>query len=355
MLVFFLKKLSMTINIVLFYFINFFFFFFFFLFTGWFTLPPDPTSAEELRRRCEDLDSADISDSSSESGSTAHASGFNKTSSSPSSSSKEPGSSIPGPSTDYPSPNISVGPPIHPSPHLLPYLYPHGLYPGHHGPALHQLLGQHPPPLSLFTGSGPPGIHPQLLFNAQLALAAQHPLFGHAYPGLGSALSAASSIPTSTGPLLSERLKAVHRFTPYGLQPVTSTGSSSASILGTSPLGSAFETVTPGSLHGSPKHSPRLDSSNSDTTSKNNSIITPTPIIPRKSLTPPSPSVKLNNNTSPVAIIKSGGSPSTTTTKNSTTAVSSELKSIEKMVNGLDNNSKSVEIISNTSEKSIEK
>ena len=25
---------------------------------------------------------------------------------------------------DYPSPNISVGPPIHPGPHLLPYLYP---------------------------------------------------------------------------------------------------------------------------------------------------------------------------------------------------------------------------------------
>lgn len=28
----------------------------------------------------------------------------------------------------YPSPNISVGPPIHPGPHLLPYLYPHGRF-----------------------------------------------------------------------------------------------------------------------------------------------------------------------------------------------------------------------------------
>lgn len=326
------------------------------MFTGWFTLPPDP-SAEELRRRCEDLDSADISDSSSESGSTAHASsGFNnnnKTSSSPSSSSKEP-SSIAGPSSsagDYPSPNISVGPPIHPSPHLLPYLYPHGLYPGHHAPGLHQLLGQHPPPLSLFTGSGPPGIHPQLLFNAQLALAAQHPLFGHAYPGLGSALSAASTIPTSTGPLLSERLKAAHRFTPYGLQPVTSTGSSSTSILGTSPLGSAFETVTPGSLHGSPKHSPRMESSSSASDaaqSKTINVVAPTPIIatPTKSVTPPSPA-KLNNNTTTPAIIKSGVPAAGTTT----TTVSSELKSIEKMVNGLDNSKSELNNEKSSSEK----
>ena len=179
--------------------------------SGWFTLPPDPSSEDSMRRsRCDELDSADVSDSSSESGSTAHASGFTKPASSPSSSSKDPAPHA-GPSSssggDYPSPNISVGPPIHPSPHLLPYLYPHGLYPGHHGAhGLHQLLGQHPPPLSLFAGNAPPGIHPQLLFNAQLALAAQHPLFGHAYPGLGSALSAAS-IPTqsagsSPGPLV---------------------------------------------------------------------------------------------------------------------------------------------------------
>ncbi|KAF4516957.1 hypothetical protein B566_EDAN005558 [Ephemera danica] len=308
---------------------------------GWFTLPHDPAD-DPLRRsstRCDDADSAEISDSSSESGSTAHASGFTKPASSPSSSSKEPGSSLPGPSSsaDYPSPNISVGPPIHPSPHLLPYLYPHGLYPGHHAPGLHQLLGQHPPPLSLFSGNGPPGIHPQLLFNAQLALAAQHPLFGHAYPGLGSALSAAS-IPTSssnsTGPLLSERLKQVHRFAPYGLQPATSTSSTlpSSSLLGTSPLGSAFETVTPGSLHGSPKHSPRsLDTSSSETsgtTVTKTTVVAPTPIPAKPIIASPPPH-------SPPAVPSSKTSPPSSLTITVTTPAS-ELKSIEKMVNGLD-------------------
>ncbi|XP_065336977.1 optomotor-blind protein isoform X2 [Cloeon dipterum] len=289
---------------------------------SWFTMPtndPSSSSSEQeslLRRtRCEDMDSAEVSDSSSESGSTALAKP---------SPSKDP---LPGTSSsDYPSPNISVGPPIHPSPHLLPYLYPHGLYPGHH---MHQLLGQHPPPLSLFTGAGaPPGIHPQLLFNAQLALAAHHPLFGHAYPGLGSALSAATS-PTSggAGPLLSERLKAAHRFAPYG--PATSTPSAttpSSSLLGTSPLGSAFETVTPGSHH-SPRHSPRPTS----TDSSKPAIVTPTPIAtkvvagsPPGSPTPSSAAAaadakQLNNNSK------------------SPPPISSDLKSIEKMVNGLEN------------------
>ncbi|XP_059479255.1 optomotor-blind protein-like isoform X3 [Neocloeon triangulifer] len=288
---------------------------------GWFTLPttdPSSSSSEQeslLRRtRCEDMDSAEVSDSSSESGSTAQAS-FTKPSPS-----KDP---LPGTSSsDYPSPNISVGPPIHPSPHLLPYLYPHGLYPGHH---MHQLLGQHPPPLSLFTGAGaPPGIHPQLLFNAQLALAAQHPLFGHAYPGLGSALASSTS-PTSggAGPLLSERLKAAHRFAPYG--PVTSTPSAttpSSTLLGTSPLGSAFETVTPGSHH-SPRHSPRPTS----TDSAKPAIVTPTPITPKVVAGSPA--------SSPTPVAPSDGKPLNNNSK-SPPPISSDLKSIEKMVNGLD-------------------
>lgn len=302
---------------------------------GWFTLPstdPSSSSSEQeslLRRtRGEDMDSAEVSDSSSESGSTAQAS-FTKPSPS-----KDP---LPGTSSsDYPSPNISVGPPIHPSPHLLPYLYPHGLYPGHH---MHQLLGQHPPPLSLFTGGAPPGIHPQLLFNAQLALAAQHPLFGHAYPGLGSALTSSTS-PTQggAGPLLSERLKAAHRFAPYGA--VVTSGAPSATtpsttLLGASPLGSAFETVTPGSLQHSPRHSPRPTSTES---SAKPPIATPTPITPKvvspqPPSSPASPVAKsLNNNkaattTSPGAAKASSSSPP---------PVSSDLKSIEKMVNGLD-------------------
>jgi len=113
----------------------------------------------------------------------------------------------------YPSPNISVGPPIHPSPHLLPYLYPHGLYPPPHLGLLHNPAAA--------AAMSPAGLNPGLLFNAQLALAAQHPaLFGHAYAAAGH---------TPVSPL--QGLKS-HRFSPYSLP-----GS----------LGSAFDAVTPGS------------------------------------------------------------------------------------------------------------
>ncbi|KPU77399.1 LOW QUALITY PROTEIN: uncharacterized protein Dana_GF19461 [Drosophila ananassae] len=117
----------------------------------------------------------------------------------------------------YPSPNISVGPPIHPSPHLLPYLYPHGLYPPPHLGLLHN-------PAAAAAAMSPAGLNPGLLFNAQLALAAQHPaLFGHAYAAAGH---------TPVSPL--QGLKS-HRFSPYSLP-----GS----------LGSAFDAVTPGSRSG---------------------------------------------------------------------------------------------------------
>ncbi|XP_023037152.1 optomotor-blind protein isoform X2 [Drosophila willistoni] len=117
------------------------------------------------------------------------------------------------PGSSYPSPNISVGPPIHPSPHLLPYLYPHGLYPPPHLGLLHNPAAA--------AAMNPAGLNPGLLFNAQLALAAQHPaLFGHAYAAAGH---------TPVSPL--QGLKS-HRFSPYSLP-----GS----------LGSAFDAVTPGS------------------------------------------------------------------------------------------------------------
>ena len=82
---------------------------------------------------------------------------------------------------------VSLGPPLPPPPHLLPYLYPSGLYPG--GPSLHQLsqLLHHAPP-GLLGPTGPGGhaaMSHNLLLNAQLALAAQHQLFHpHAYQNL---------------------------------------------------------------------------------------------------------------------------------------------------------------------------
>lgn len=119
---------------------------------------PPSTPEEALRRRLKE-DSRNDSERDDSSGSET---AFRPTSSP---SKDRAGGSV---SEGYPSPNISVGPPIHPPPHLLPYLYPPGLYPPL-GPA---------PPLSGLFGPSPPS---SLLFNAQLALAAQHPaLFSHA-------------------------------------------------------------------------------------------------------------------------------------------------------------------------------
>ncbi|VEN50535.1 unnamed protein product [Callosobruchus maculatus] len=218
---------------------------------------------DSIRRRLHD-DSGSESSCSESPGSTA----FRPRPSSP----KETTAGPSAPSGEYPSPNISVGPPIHPPPHLLPYLYPPGMYPG---AAAHSPFG---PPLSLFTGAHNPG----LLFNAQLALAAQHPLFSH-YQNL------AHPNPHHLGPTspIHNHLKGGHRFTPYTL-PNSTTGVSS------SPLGSAFETVTPSS------HTRSL--SNSPSGGK---------------LSPPL-------------------RPSTTSPKPETANSPSDLKSIEKMVNGLD-------------------
>lgn len=122
-----------------------------------------------------------------------------------------------------------------------------------------------------------PGLNPGLLFNAQLALAAQHPaLFGH-YSGH----SPSSPLNVLKG----------HRFSPYSLP---------------SGLGSAFDAVTPGSNSGGPRSlssSPRPRPSSSSPTNRPISV-SPTPIS--------------SIHSKPVS-----NSPS-------------ELKSIEKMVNGLD-------------------
>lgn len=131
-----------------------------------------------------------------------------------------------------------------------------------------------------------PGFNPGLLFNAQLALAAQHPaLFGH-YSGHTPASS----------PL--HALKG-HRFSPYSLP---------------SGLGSAFDAVTPGSNSGGPRSlssSPRPRPSSSSPTNRPISV-SPTP-----------PTTAIN----PCAIVTKPIAPISSP---------SELKSIEKMVNGLD-------------------
>ncbi|XP_050502132.1 optomotor-blind protein isoform X2 [Diabrotica virgifera virgifera] len=232
------------------------------------------TEEDSIRRRLHD-DSGSESSCSESPGSTA----FRPRQSTSPKDSAGPSN----PSGEYPSPNISVGPPIHPPPHLLPYLYPPGMYPGAAG---HSPFG---PPLSLFTGAHNPGMNPSLLFNAQLALAAQHPaLFSH-YQNLthpnphGHHLS-----PTSP---IHNHLKAGHRFAPYTL-PNSTTGVSS------SPLGSAFETVTPSS------HTRSLSNS-------------PSGKIRAGSLSPPL-------------------RPNTTSPKPEAATSPSDLKSIEKMVNGLD-------------------
>lgn len=247
--------------------------------------------------------------------------------------------------TSYPSPNISVGPPIHPPPHLLPYLYPPGLYP--------------PPHLSLLHNPAA-AMNPGLLFNAQLALAAQHPaLFGH-YSGH-----------SPSSPL--HGLKG-HRFSPYSLPG----------------LGSAFDAVTPGSNSGGPRSlssSPHPRATSNSPPARPLSI-SPTPphqtqavsllqsrnmtstpmsstspnllLSTSRSLTPTISAISTPSSSSAAATVAAGtataaaatvatavattATATTTTTisqinkipNNSSSSTPSELKSIEKMVNGLE-------------------
>ncbi|XP_050434593.1 optomotor-blind protein-like isoform X2 [Adelges cooleyi] len=174
---------------------------------------------------------------------------------------------------DYPSPNVSFGPPIPPSPHLLPYLYP-GMYPGAAG------LGGPLCPSALSPTTN-------LLFNAQLALAAHHPgsLFTQAY--LQGAAAGGHPFKMTGG------LSGLGRFHPYHLGLHHNPAS----------VGSAFETVTPGrcSSAGSTPPPAPLDLQ-SPTNGRQKS---PTPDRQRPQPANPLPAA-------------------------------SELKSIEKMVNGLD-------------------
>lgn len=201
----------------------------------------------------------------------------------------------PGPSREFPSPapNISLGPPIHPPPPVLPYLYPPGLYPPGHPFA---------PPISLFSNAHAAMNH-GLLFNAQLALAAQHPaLFSH-YSNLTHPHS--PQFPPSNPLHHQMKTGATHRFTPYTL-PQTN-------LVGGSPLGSAFEQVTPGNF----SHTRSLSSSPSGKTRRS---VSPQP---RPSSTTPPPAVTPVEACTP----KAAAQPS---------ANSNDLKNIEKMVNGLD-------------------
>ncbi|XP_034237200.1 optomotor-blind protein-like isoform X2 [Thrips palmi] len=233
-----------------------------------------------------------------------------------------------------PTPRMSMGPPIQPPPHLFPYLYPPGLYQGA------AAAFQTPSPLSLFQGAGAglgaSGMNPGLLFNAQLAMAAQH--FGH-YPHLGQ-----------PGGALQHQLKAAaalasgnHRFSPYQLPvppPVTSpSGSAPGSFHGgvsvgaESPTGSAFETVTPGSHNSSlsacgspPSRSPPQVSPSLPPKRPASRDLPAPPPTSRSKQSPPPPAAGASP---PLPLQVS--SPSST----SATSASVELKSIEKMLNGL--------------------
>ncbi|XP_016946286.3 optomotor-blind protein isoform X2 [Drosophila biarmipes] len=199
----------------------------------------------------------------------------------------------------YPSPNISVGPPIHPSPHLLPYLYPHGLYPPPHLGLLHNPAAA--------AAMSPAGLNPGLLFNAQLALAAQHPaLFGHAYAAAGH---------TPVSPL--QGLKS-HRFSPYSLP-----GS----------LGSAFDAVTPGS-NANRSGDPAGGLGGGGVVENGPRSLSSSPRPRPASHSPPTRPISMSP-TTPPSLMKQprgGGAGGVAQSQHSP----SELKSMEKMVNGLE-------------------
>ncbi|XP_025192095.1 optomotor-blind protein-like isoform X8 [Melanaphis sacchari] len=231
---------------------------------------------------------------------------------------------------DYPSPNVSFGPPIPPSPHLLPYLYP-GMYPG--GPGLGGPLC--PSALSPTTN---------LLFNAQLALAAHHPgsLFTQAYlQGAAAGGGAGGGGGGGSHPF---------KMTTSGLAAAAGLGRFHPYHLGLhhplhpSSVGSAFETVTPGrsSSAGSTPPPAPLDLQSPTNGGGGGRQTSP----PQQPLPPPLP-----QQPSPASVQQlqppprqSSVSPSQrqhhhhhrTAAANQPSPTSSELKSIEKMVNGLD-------------------
>ena len=260
----------------------------------------------------------------------------------------------PSSSTNHdPAPNISVGPPFQP-PHLLPYLYPHGLYPGAQGLAgLPGLmlpgtsgaagLGLSNHQLSLSHGTSPlspptslPMAHNLLLAHNLLAAGAGHHLLGsrgyQGLAGLSGSLSnnnnncsvstngtngpphlgvtpPTSSSPAAPSPLLPDRLKPP-RFTPY-------LPSSSAASL------SSLSSVLSSSL--SSMSSPLLSSSLSSSLST--SLLGEAQLGGSSAFQAVSP--KTSTRLDDSSIRRSASSVHAA-------SVASELKSIEKMVNGLD-------------------
>jgi T-box protein 2 len=261
--------------------------------TGWFNFANE-AHMEDVRRRLQAADDNERDGSDSNCSDSVGGGGSGAFRPTGSGSPKDGSKTTSG--SSYPSPNISVGPPIQPPPHLLPYLYPHGIY-NHVAPPLFN-----------------PAMNPGLFLNAQLALAAQHPaLFGH-YSGH-----------SPTSPL--HNLK-THRFSPYHLPGFHQ--------------GSAFDAVTPGqsntnserpperSLSSSPSQNPNV---NSDSPSAS-----PTPSgqarpSSQQSSSAFSPQVPTANSNSDRSKNGNGINNSTTVHKNST---ASELKNMEKMVNGLE-------------------
>lgn len=290
--------------------------------TAWFNhLAAENQSNEEaLRRRLQtddsERDGSDSSCSESVGGSTGGA--FRPTSGSPAGHNAALRSP---PANAYPSAHLSAGPPIHPPPHLLPYLYPHGLYPPPHMSLLHNQA-------AAAAAMNHPGFNPGLLFNAQLALAAQHPaLFGH-YSGHASPASPLNALKN-------------HRFSPYSLP---------------SGLGSAFDAVTPGSNSGGPRSlssspRPRAASSSPPTAQQQRPVsVSPPAAVPSATAAPPVPAhgspqlqSPLPHNPAPMgqSSVAPAGSAAPQHQQGSivkpiASSSPSELKSIEKMVNGLD-------------------
>lgn len=214
--------------------------------------------------------------------------------------------------SDYPSPNVSFGPPIPPSPHLLPYLYP-GMYPGGSG------LGGPLCPSALSPTTN-------LLFNAQLALAAHHPgsLFTQAYlqgaaagGGIGGAgVPGGHQFKMTTGGLAAAAAAGLGRFHPYHLGLHHPHHPSS--------VGSAFETVTPGRCSSAGSTPPPAPLDLQSPTNGSRQQTSPS-TLPTMSAQPPQQQPPPR---------QSSLSPSQRHHRAAT--ASSELKSIEKMVNGLD-------------------
>ena len=213
-------------------------------------------------------------------------------------SSRSPSKSV---SSSHPSPNMSVGPPAPPAPS------PSSLYPFLFHPGFYQHLAS--------------GFNPMLL-NAQLALAAQHnPLFASAYahslnnPGMMAAAAAASGAQHLLSS--SDRFRQ-NRFSPYTI-PSGSPGSSS--LAATQPRTSPSSPVkSPWTAPGSPSPS------------SGSAFHT---VLPSKKLTS-SPPPESTSGTPPARspTPKTASSPARPSSSESPVA-SSDLKSMENLVNGL--------------------